>query len=56
MKTRIITLEHDEQILIITKNKETHVKHGDDGVSVSIYNLDDREQESISETWALFSE
>lgn len=47
-------IRNDESVWITVGDKSVHVKHGDDGVSVTIYPLGEEEEDSIAETWAEF--
>jgi len=47
-------IQNDDSVWITVGDKSVHVKHGDEGVSVTIYPLGAEEEDSIAETWAEF--
>jgi len=49
-------LEEGASVWITVNNLSVNVAWKDEGVSVSVYPLDNESDPSITETWALFSE
>lgn len=49
-------LEPGSHVWITVNNLSVHVKHGEEGVSVTIYPLDREMSDSIAETWVTFDE
>lgn len=45
-----------ESTWITVGNLSVHLKHGDDGVSISVYPLGKEMEESIAESWVTFGE
>lgn len=61
--TQEISLGNEDCILppgestwITVGNLSVHLKHGDDGVSISVYALGKEMEESIAESWVTFGE
>lgn len=51
-----LELKPGESVWITVNNLSVKVWHADEGVSVTVYGLNEEESESIAETFALFSE